>query len=550
MQLEELLEQLGDRARDVLKAQGRLRALIRANSMVAGELSLRQVLRHIVTAARDLVGARYAALGVIGHGGALEAFLHVGMDDALVARIGALPKGDGILGLLIRHPRPVRITDLREHPAAVGFPAGHPPMASFLGVPIRIRDRVFGNLYLTESVHGQFSLEDEQLVVALAGSAGVAIENARLYQELEQRGQWLTASTDVTRQLLAQVDEPPLDLVLRYAAHGASADIASLILPDDDGHWVVRAASGVYAMQVVGMAIELDGTLSGRVVRSGKPAVVNDYEDEVRSIRNVMPVGAALAVPLLTEDNRVIGVITVARVPGRPPFSETDTEQLVGFSGHVGMAMELARARTDREVLRTVEDHDRIAADLHDHVIQELFAVGMSLQGAVSHIRDPDMQARLLGNVESLDATIKRIRATIFRLRSGIVGADSLRRRLLDVIGEESSALGFAPDADLVGLNEDLPNRLADDVVAVVREALSNAARHASAGTVGIQVAVDSGTIVIDVIDDGRGIGDRPRSSGLANLRQRAERYGGTFDIESPHGGGTHLHWTAHTLPR
>ncbi|WP_163507187.1 GAF domain-containing protein [Fodinicola acaciae] len=548
MRLEELLEQLGDRARDVLKAQGRLRALIRANSLVAGELSLRSVLRHILTAARELVGANYAALGVIGQDGVLEEFLHVGMDQEVVDRIGDLPRGQGILGLLIRHPVPVRIPDLRDHPAAVGFPPHHPPMGSFLGVPIRIREKVFGNLYLTESAHGEFTLEDEQLVVALAGSAGVAIDNARLYQEVEQRGQWLAASTDVTRQLLTEGDEAPLELVLRYAAQGADADVASLILPEDTGEWIVRASSGVYADEVVGQVVDLDRTLAGRVIRSGKPAIVTDYQ------RDVHPAGAisvhtALAVPLLAEDDAVIGVITVARTPDRPPFTPAQLEQLAGFTGHVGMAMALARARADQDVLRTVEDHDRIAADLHDHVIQELFATGMGLQSLAPRIRDADVQSQVLGYVDSLDATIRRIRTTIFQLRSGKVGADGVRRRLLEVISEQSTALGFAPDTDLASFGGDLPDALADDIVAVVREALSNAARHAAASTVGVHVAADAATIVVEVIDNGRGIGDTSRLSGLSNLRQRAERHGGSLDIGSPPGGGTHLHWTARNRP-
>jgi len=232
LELDQLLVQLVDRADDVLASQGRLRGLLRANALVAGELSLPVVLRQIVGAARDLLGARYAALGVLGRDGKLEEFVHAGLDDELVASIGALPRGEGILGLLISDPVPIRIADLAAHSVSMGFPPGHPPMTAFVGVPIRIGQEVFGNLYLTErSGGGEFTAEDEELAIALAAAAGAAIANARRFTESEQRRRWLTASSDLTPVLLSGDADKAHTLIAEHAAAAAEADFAVVAVP-------------------------------------------------------------------------------------------------------------------------------------------------------------------------------------------------------------------------------------------------------------------------------------------------------------------------------
>ena len=257
MELEEVIDQLTARAQDVLAAQGRLRQLLRANAGIVGDLSLPMVLRQIVTSAQDLVQARFAALGVV-RDGVLEEFIHTGMDAELVERIGQLPQGEGILGLLIDHPQPVRLDDLTQHRQTVGFPDGHPPMRSFLGVPIRVRDRVFGNLYLTESVNGSFSVDDEQLVTALAATAGVAIANARLFEETEQQRRWLSASSELTQRLFEGSRESPLELVLRYAVLGAQADSAAFVLSVEGGGLRVAAATGLPSEDLLGRVVAGD----------------------------------------------------------------------------------------------------------------------------------------------------------------------------------------------------------------------------------------------------------------------------------------------------
>jgi signal transduction histidine kinase len=546
LELEDLITQLTERAQDVLAAQGRLRALIRANATVVRELRLKPVLRHTVEAARELVGARYAALGIVGPNGRLEEFVHVGMDDGTVDRVGHLPDGHGILGLLITHPEPIRLTDLHAHPAAVGFPPHHPPMVSFLGVPIRVRDQVYGNLYLTESARGEFTEEDEQLIVALAASAGVAIENARLYEESEQRRLWLAASSEVTQELFAEHSEPPLELVLRHAARGAGADIATLVLPTEGGHWHVGAATGPKTEQIVGHVVNLTHSMVGGVISSGKPVLISDYEAQLGRVEDLdLEIGSAMGAPLLDADDCVVGAVTVARLPGRVTFREEDLEQLAGFSGHVGIAMSLERARSDRESMRILADHDRIAADLHDHVIQELFAVGMGLQGLLRNLTRPEERARILGYVDALDATISRIRTTIFQVKSDREREDTLQRRLLRVIEEHTPGLGFHPEVNLNGpLNLGVPAELADDIVAVVRETVSNIARHANASTARIRVSLVGELVTIDAVDDGGGIGNLEHTSGLSNLRRRAEAHAGVLHLDEPPGGGTHLRWT------
>ena len=419
MELEEVIDQLTARAQDVLAAQGRLRQLLRANAGVVGDLSLPVVLRQIVTSARDLVQARFAALGVV-RDGVLEEFIHTGMDADGVARIGHLPQGEGILGLLIDHPEPVRLTDLADHALSVGFPAGHPPMRSFLGVPIRVRDQIFGNLYLTESVRGAFSVDDEQLVTALAATAGVAIANARLFEETEQQRRWLSASNELTHRLFEGLDESPLALVLRYAAIGAQADAAAFVLAERGSGLRLVAAVGLPPDALDGRVVEGGESLAARVISTGEPVLSDDVWAEYRPIVDgdvVQQVVTAVGVPLRTADGRITGALTLGRVAGRPRFTAGDLDQLATFTAQAGVALELEEARKNREELILLEDHDRIAADLHDRVIQQLFAVGLGLAAMVERVSRPDQKQRLDEYVETLDQTIDQIRATIFRLR-------------------------------------------------------------------------------------------------------------------------------------
>jgi len=547
LELDELLVQLVDRAGDVLAAQGRLRGLLRANALVAGELSLPVVLRQIVGAARDLLGARYAALGVIGHDGELEQFVHAGMDDDdLVAAIGELPRGRGVLGLLISQPAPIRLASLGDHPAAAGFPPGHPPMGSFVGVPVRIGEEVFGNLYLTERVAGgEFTADDEQLAIALAAAAGAAIANARRYAESEQRRRWLDASAQLTPLLLAGHREQPHALIAGHAAAAADADFAVLaVRGDDPGEVIVTGAAGPLAAGLAGRTAPVAGSLAGQVICGGKPGLVTGDRLQTAAAALGAGIGPLIAVPLAAGE-RVLGALLLGRTAARPGFTESDLGMAASFAAHAAVAMELAEARADQMLLARAEDHERIAGDLHDHVIQELFALGMKLQGHAAR-SDPAAAARVNGYIDTLDEVIKKIRTSIFGLQQPRQPTASLQARVMEIIDDHAPQLGFTAGVSFsVPPGPDLDEALAHDILAVTREALSNCARHAHATAVTVALALQDGLVTLEVTDNGRGLGAPARSSGLASMRRRAENNGGTLNITAPPGGGTRLTWTA-----
>ena len=547
LELDQLLVQLMGRADDVLATQGRLRGLLRANALVAGELSLPVVLRQIVAAARDLLGARYAALGVLGRDGELEQFVHAGMDDELVARVGDLPRGRGILGLLISDPVPIRLPDLSAHPASAGFPPGHPPMTGFLGVPVRIGEEIFGNLYLTEhSRGGEFTADDEELAIALAAAAGAAIANARRFTESEQRRRWLNASAELTPRLLSGAARLPHALIAEYAAAAAEADFAALTVPQGPDQVIVAGVTGGLTEGMMNRVAPLADSLTGQAISTGKPSLVTDDRCQAAAAALGADTGPLVVVPLAAGE-QVRGALMLGRLATRPGFTETDLDMAASFAGHAAVAMELAQARIDQLILAQAEDHDRIAGDLHDHVIQELFALGMRLEGHAAR-SDPVGAARINGYVDTLDEVIKKIRTSIFGLQQPRRGPVGLSARLMEIIEEHTPQLGFTASIGFAGPLDPGPGEtLAHDILAVTREALSNCARHAHATAVSISLVLEDGLITLDIIDNGRGLGTPARSSGLSSMRRRAERNGGTFQLSTPASGGTHLSWTART---
>jgi signal transduction histidine kinase len=545
LELDQLLVQLVDRADDVLATQGRLRGLLRANALVAGELSLPVVLRQIVAAARDLVGARYAALGVLGRDGELEQFVHAGMGKELVARIGDLPRGQGILGLLIRQPVPLRLADLSGHPASAGFPPGHPPMTGFLGVPVRIGEEVFGNLYLTERATGaEFTADDEQLAIALAAAAGAAIANARRFAESEHRRRWLDASAELVPLLLSGEAVQPHALIIQLAASAADADFGTLAVPHGADQVIVTGVSGQLAAGMMNQVEALADSLVGQAIRTGKPSLVTGEDRQAVAAALGAGTGPLIVVPLVAGE-QIRGALMLGRVAARPGYTGTDVDMAAAFAGHAAMAMELVRARADQITLAQAEDHDRIAADLHDHVIQELFALGMRLQGHAART-DPGIAEQVNGYVDTVDEIIKKIRTSIFGLHQTHQTPAGLPARVTEIINEHSVQLGFTAGIHFAGPLDPGPDEaLAHDILAVTREALSNCARHAHATAVTISLVLQDGLITLDITDNGRGIGTPARSSGLSSMRRRAECNGGTFQLTTPATGGTRLTWTA-----
>jgi signal transduction histidine kinase len=548
LRLDDLLAELQVRLQAVLSTRDRVRALLEAVVAVGSQLDLEAVLRQIVEAAVGLVNARYGALGVIGDSGKLAEFVPVGLDSGEIAAIDHWPEGRGLLGALITDPRPVRIPDLSADPRSSGFPEGHPPMRSFLGVPVRIRDEVFGNLYLTEKRGGaQFDEEDEAVVTALAAAAGVAIENARLYEEARRRQRWLQASAEVTRRLLSGADSGGvLDLVTQQVLEMSGADLAVLALPEGGrGQLMVRHAAGADAARARGMLLP-DTSLSAEVLATGEPVTLEEFSRDARVAqvaRERMTLGPAVIFPLGGPGN-VRGVLTLGRRPGSMPLTHAALEMVGSFAAQAGVALELADARRDAEQVTVLQDRERIARDLHDLVIQRLYATGMSLQGAMPLISRPEVADRVSRAVDALDDTIGDIRSAIFGLQARPdVKQASIRERILEVMDEMTGPLGFAPSLSLTGdLGERVPDEIAGHMLGALRESLSNAARHAGASRV--EVCVDAGAeLCLVVRDDGLGLQDITRRSGLANLGERAEQLGGTLKVGSAHGGGTELHW-------
>ena len=548
LRLDDLLAELQVRLQAVLSTRDRVQALLEAVVAVGSQLDLETVLRRIVEAAVELVDARYGALGVIGDSGQLAEFVPVGLDEDQIAAIDHWPEGRGLLGALITDPRPVRLADLSADPRSSGFPEGHPPMRSFLGVPVRIRGEVFGNLYLTEKQDGgQFDEEDETVVTALAAAAGVAIENARLYEEARRRQRWLQASDEVTRRLLSGADPGDvLDLVTQQVLEMSGADLAVLALPEGDHHQlVVRHAAGADAARARGLALP-DTSLSAEVLATGEPVTLAEFSRDNRVAqvaRERMTLGPAVLFPLGGAGN-VRGVLTVGRRPGSMPLPHAAVEMVGSFAAQAGVALELADARRDAEQVTVLQARERIARDLHDLVIQRLYATGMSLQGAMPLIHRPEVADRVSRAVDALDDTIGDIRSAIFALQTRHdIKQASLREQVLQIIDEMTGPLGFAPSLSLTGdLSERVPDDIAGNMLGALRESLSNAARHAEASRIDVLVEVGS-EVVLVVRDNGIGLRDVTRRSGLANLAERAEQLGGTLKVGAADGSGTELHW-------
>jgi len=508
---------------------------------------LRCLLQAVVDSSRDLLGAQYAALGVIGHEGRLDEFVHSGMDDDTVERIGALPSGNGILGLLTTEPTTVRLDDLSLHPDAVGLPPGHPPMGAFLGAPIRVGAEIFGNLYLTEpsNVDG-FTAEDEQVVGMMAATAGGAIANARRLAESEQRRRWLAAASLLSFELLAEGAKPPLQMITDEAALAADADIVSLTMPEGEDRIRLRSRSGPLAASLKGTSWPMAGTPTEQVMRSGRGMLMEEYiaTDTAAGVG----IGPVMIVPL-SAGSRARGAMAFARSADRPAFTIAELDMAASFATQAALALELIDARGRLVRSSVLEDEERIAEDLHDHVIGELFATGMNLQSLAGTLDRVEDARRLSSAVETLDSIIKRIRTSIFQLRFAGDGTDptSLRADILAVTSEHTNQFGFNPHVQFSGPLDWISEvDLIDDILAVVREGLSNCARHARATAVTLSVALDGQVVMVEVIDNGRGIGGRShRSSGLRSLLHRAERHHGTLSISIPEAGGTHLIWTA-----
>ncbi|WP_121437241.1 GAF domain-containing sensor histidine kinase [Actinomadura pelletieri] len=549
LQLDDLLTELQSRLEAARSTRDRVHALLEAVVSIGSELDLESVLRRITEAATTLVDARYGALGVISEEGErLVQFVTVGVGDQEIKAIGHWPHGHGILGLLIREPHPIRMPDLGEHPDSYGFPPGHPPMRTFLGVPIRVRDEVFGNLYLTEKAGGgEFDQEDEIVVTALATAAGVAIENARLYEETRRRERWLEASQEISTALLSGTDpHEVIALVAQRAREIAEAELATVALAEEgDTHFVVECADGAGSEDLIGLRLPLDHSVAGPVFADGVALRLADGSEAAREAKvpEQVRVGPLILVPL-GVGAAARGVISVINPPGGAVFSEGTQRLLEAFAGQAAVALELAERRRDAERLILLEDRDRIARDLHDTVIQRLFATAMGLMATLKLTQRREVAVRVQRAVDDLDDTIRQIRSSIFALQ-GPDEEESLRSRLHELVDKAAEQLEFAPSVRLDGLLDTaVDDETGEHLLAVVQEALSNVARHAQATETSVTIDVGD-DVTVRVEDNGVGIPDGGRRSGLRNIDERAKALGGSCAVEPRPGGGTTLTWQA-----
>ncbi|MFI6702233.1 GAF domain-containing sensor histidine kinase [Streptomyces sp. NPDC050509] len=556
----------------------RVPQLLEAMCSVGAGRGLHATLDRICATAAELVGARYAAIGVVDEQGeGLSDFVTYGVDEDTARRIGHRPDGHtGLLGALIRHPEPIRLADLTTDPRAAGFPPGHPPMRTFLGVPVPGQGEIFGNLYLAGKTAGrtggkiagktgrktggthsggaepdgagdaEFSEHDLQMVRVLATEAGIAIGNARLYEAARQRERWIDGSVAVTTALLSGGStEDALTVVAEQARRLSGSAMASVMLRTPNGELEIVAVSADRPRVTTGYLIPAESPAAAALL-AGEDVLVEDARTDPRVITEMASLyGPIMLLPLRT-DGRVLGALVMPRERGARTFGDRERTLAGQFASQAALALMMAGAQHDRERLAVLEDRDRIARDLHDLVIQRLHATGMMLESAQRGTVAPEVHQGIDQAVEALDVTIQEIRAAVFALQQGPAEAPSgVRTRVLREINMAAVPLGFTPAHRFVGpVDAAVGEPNGKNLIAALREALSNAFRHARATR--IEVVVDATVRLADgrravrltVADDGIGIPAGGRRSGLRNLRRRAEALGGSSWSEAGLGAG------------
>ena len=530
-------------------AKDRRDRLLESGLALASGLSLPTVLQRIIDLAVELAKARYGALAVLGNDGRIRQFITAGLSEEGRRAIGPLPVGKGLLGALIHDPKPLRLQRITDDPRSIGFPPNHPPMSSFLGAPIVARGRVFGIVYLTEKQGAlEFDAEDEAALLVLAMQAGVAIENIDLYEEGRRREQWLEAVREIGSAILAGQD---LGAVLKTVAHDARilarAATSTIVVPSLDGDnetgLTVTIADGAYADELSGLRVPMEGSLSGDVMRTRQPTVLMDASSDPRTYQPMVRLGhmGPMVLVPLTVQARAIGTLAVANPVGGAAFEEQEVRLVETFANQASVALEYARAQRDLQRMAVLDDRERIARELHDGVIQSLFAVGMGLQAAAQRSGDREIESRVESAVSEIDRAIRDLRNYIFGLRPGLLADRQLRQALDDLISDfsEKSGVTTVPDID-DGLASELAPRSAD-LVQLTREALSNVGRHAQAATCRVSLFREGGDGVLQIEDDGQGFdSEAPQSGqGMLNLRERVRAMGGQFQIQSVKGEGT-----------
>lgn len=520
-----------------------------SNAIIAlnADLDLPAVLDRFLEVSLAHTGAKHAAINVLGPDGQSVNFFFKGMDRSVWEAIGQGPRAVGVLGKIPAYGTLV-VDEVTAHPAFKGFPKGHPEIGSFLGTALRVRDRVFGYLYLA-SKEGGFTAQDETIVRALAAAASVAIDNSTLYRDALERERWLTASQEVTTRLLADPgDEGALARLVEAAKELGQAAAATLVLPGIDGHWVLEFTVGAKADEMLGLVLP-EGGYALKTIRSGLGTYALEPPGEV-ILEPIRDFGPALYAPLRAE-GRTVGLLMLYREKGQPGFNESDLDTAQRFADQAALALSVAELRHVKDVSALLEDRQRIADDLHDLVSQELFAAAMQLDSLAERVPGEYRQTieNLRGNITRAQREIRGVVSTLDDERSSEPLAERVRREI--VLAQ--SALNFSPvvrvdwDALPPGLGSD-PS-LADDVVAVVRESLSNVARHARASSAEVAISVEGNRLTVSVADDGVGPPEEfSRHSGTSNLANRALRRAGSFSLQPARPGedrpGSVMLWT------
>lgn len=548
-----LVTRMHEQLDELLASRDQMEQLLQVIVEIGSDLDLDKTFRRIVGAARKLTSAPYGALAIRDRDGMLVSFVHEGIDVEHARRIGHLPVGKGVLSLSLLDTPALRLDDLTTHASVVGFPEHHPAMQAFLGVPITIRGTIFGNLYLTHDEPGRlFSESDEVAARALAFAAAVAIDNAQLFERERMAVKWMEASREITTALLssAEPSRKPLQLIAERACALTEAEQAIVLVPVDDelsndeiDTLVISAAVGLNASEVIGQRVPVDASSSGAVFRSGEPVISEALSYPIQAFTDVGQ-RSAILMPLQADDE-VAGVIVVARSSERPPFDDSYLDLVSDFATHAAIALLLASGREHARRLTLVAERERIAHDLHDHVIQRLFAAGMDLQGTVARVRSPEVCDRLNRTLDDLQTIIEEIRTTIFQLKSPSENDGGFRNRIQRAVADLTEGRDIITTIRMHGPMTAVGGELAEHAEAVTAEAVSNAVRHSGASRLTIEVSV-ADMLTLDIIDNGCGMPvDNPRRSGLANMSYRADQVGGRCEISNPPEGGTRVHWTA-----
>jgi signal transduction histidine kinase len=545
---------------DSLDQEQRLRKLLEVGRSLVAELELETVLELVLSAARELTGARFAALGVLDdQGEELERFLTAGIDGETHAAIGRLPRGRGVLGVLIRDPRPLRLADVGSHPHSYGFPPEHPPMQSFLGVPIRVREQVFGNLYLTEKPGGEFDAEDEEAAVVLAEWAAIAINNARTYthvtgrrDELERAVASLEATSEIADALAGETDlEHVLELIAKRARALTEAR-AMVVLLQEGSQLRVAALAGELDRTLVGAQIPVEGSVSGNVVRTGKAERLDDAPSRLRfALAEQTGAKTGLFVPLRLR-GRVLGVLSgFDRLRDGPQFTTRDEQLLTAFASSAAAAVATAQdvhaQSLQRSVAAAEQERRRWARELHDETLQELAALKLLLATARIAKDDHELDRQLQQAGARVDLAIRALRDLITDLRPASLDELGLEAALETLAERVARGTELRIDLDVdLGNTSDveeirLPPAVEDALYRLVQEALTNIAKHAGATRADVIVRAQDDSVEATIDDNGVGFnaGDEFTGFGLLGMRERVALAGGTLAIDSQPGVGT-----------